>query len=473
MFEPHVGPELSRQVVGLVSSLQDYVYNYNLDLPHHLHPAFTPRGDLPGLRREGGEAEPEGDGMYEILLLQQKIVLQVGDRLKLCWHRAQYTSHQPLLDLRRVLVHLDQSLAKLADLRLRREVSCLVRGLRPGQPAHLVDHTLHTLVHLGNHPQSSSLTTHLTHLATMERLVELCRRSADDLSSSNSSQSTLLLGLRAISSICWAVECVRGLEAGGGVDLVTRLLESGPGLEVKVEAAGVLAQLTSPAISDNHSVAGLRDNLDSVILNLTRLAGLRCGEDAFLLTAAALANLSLMEPAASLESMLANSTSSLLCTRVTSDPSTSVFARDQVVTVLASLTVSPRARASILREGGLQFLTTHFQLSLEGLEPGSPAASALERVLKKSCIALCRLCLGREESLELEARGGVSRALLLATSPAARHHSHSLLLACLALLRRVQPHLNNNNHITNITGLSNSSLVQSFRELAYQQTSYV
>ncbi len=59
----------------------------------------------------------------------------------------------------------------------------------------------------------------------------------------------------------------------------------------RVESAGVLAQITSPWISDNHRVPSLDAHVNSMVGALTGLARLNDGQETFLLVTAALANL--------------------------------------------------------------------------------------------------------------------------------------------------------------------------------------
>ncbi len=58
----------------------------------------------------------------EIVLLQQRSVLQVLDRLKLCAHRCQYSSQQPIDEMRRILAALETHFNKLVDMTLAREM---------------------------------------------------------------------------------------------------------------------------------------------------------------------------------------------------------------------------------------------------------------------------------------------------------------------------------------------------------------
>ena len=397
--------------------------------------------------------------MLEVELLQQNIVLQVLDRLKLCSHRCEYTPQRPLVDIRRVIEHLELAVRKLCLLRLRQELKAGLLPLQDQLGAPQCLEALNLLVQLGK-KQWSQLYTVLCQLRTVDQLVNLCRHSSG-------SRQVVLLSLRSISSISCTVEAIRQLEEAGGIYLVTDLLTSAPSLEVRVEAAGVLAQITSPWISENHRVEGLEAALGPVVAQLSTLSRLECGEDSFLLVSAALANLSLMEPT-SMKHMLLHSTTRILLRRGLETPSSSVFTRDQVVTVVAALAGSREGRQHILQTGGVELLVDQLCSSLHHLEEPAEVA-ATERVIKKSAIALCRLCVEPEPRRILEQRGGVEQALHLVQDPAARNWSDPILVACLALLRRIKPWL----HISTHPVVLNLPLVDSFKELSTEHESYV
>merc|ERR1712012_187435 len=112
------------------------------------------------------------------------------------------------------------------------------------------------------------------------------------------SQEIQLLSLRGLSSVCCTVEAVRELESCRGMETISKVLTcSATSHSVRVEADGVLAQVTSPWIAENHSIAGLKEEVVDLVDHLTRLARLQAGDDTFLLVSAALA-LTFMEPAA-------------------------------------------------------------------------------------------------------------------------------------------------------------------------------
>ena len=47
---------------------------------------------------------------------------KVVDRLKLCAHRCQYTPHQPLVEMKRILDALNKAFNKLVDMMLTKEM---------------------------------------------------------------------------------------------------------------------------------------------------------------------------------------------------------------------------------------------------------------------------------------------------------------------------------------------------------------
>ena len=50
------------------------------------------------------------------------MLFQVVDRLKLCAHRCQYTPHQPLVEMKRILDALNKAYNKLVDMMLTKEM---------------------------------------------------------------------------------------------------------------------------------------------------------------------------------------------------------------------------------------------------------------------------------------------------------------------------------------------------------------
>jgi len=87
------------------------------------------------------------------------------------------------------------------------------------------------------------------------------------------------------------------LEDSGGVEILSDALrDSDSSEEEKSEAAGLLAQVTSPWIENHSGIQGLGRRLDQLVESLTFLAKRTTSAETFLLASAALANLTFMEP---------------------------------------------------------------------------------------------------------------------------------------------------------------------------------
>ena len=88
-------------------------------------------------------------------------------------------------------------------------------------------------------------------------------------------------------------------------------------------------------------------------------------------------------------SMQTHGTAKALMKVVNESPFTSLFARDQVVTVIANLATKEDSRQDILAEDGLCFLISLLSTNPENTQTPAETAAA-ERVLKKTAIALSR-----------------------------------------------------------------------------------
>ena len=141
----------------------------------------------------------------------------------MCSLRCEYTSRKPLLDISKILSRLDQAFAKLVLLTLRKELQqLLIRIKTPTESEQSVLAILAVLVELGNQ-QSTEINLLLADLKVTDHLVNLIRTS--------SVLPIRLLALRALSSVCCTVECIRGLEQSNGVEIIASLLTASLSLD--------------------------------------------------------------------------------------------------------------------------------------------------------------------------------------------------------------------------------------------------
>ena len=376
--------QMNKTIGLLTKQIRDFVYEHNLrwhsdplaaDIPSH--------GDLPGYRSsqtDKRQHRQERNGRTELVNLQEKSLLQIVDRLKLCAHRCQYTPNQPLVEMKKTIKNLEEAFSKFIELIISSEMKTVIGMLENSLTDGPVVDAVNTIINLGNE-HSSQMYNIITKVGAIRSLISLA------ISTSNMEVS--LLSLRALSSVCCTIESVRELESCHGIQTITDILVNPKtSLTVKVEAAGVLAQITSPWISDNHSIAGLKEQVPHIVEQLTKLAGIKAGDDTFLLVSAALANLTFME-AGAVVAMQNHGTGRALMKVVSESPYTSLFAKDQVVTVMANLASKEVCRSEILAEDGLCFLVSLLSTNPEHTSTPAETAAA-ERVLKKTAIALSR-----------------------------------------------------------------------------------
>lgn len=460
------------KTIGLVSKqIKDFIYEHNIQTySDPLSTSIVALNELPGYKSNTSQSKlkckpADPTGFSEIIKLQEKVLLQVVDRLKLCAQRCQYTPSQPLVEMKKTMCHLEEALNKFIQLIISREVKGVIEILEnPMSMSSDVIDAINTIINLGNE-HSSQLYTIITKVGTVQSLM--------GLSISSRSIEIRHLSLRAISSICCTIESIRAFEDCKGLNSITEILvNKDTNIAVKVEAAGVLAQITSPWIMDNHHISGLKEHVTKIVDQLTRLARLKVGDDTFLLVSAALANLTFMESQAVL-SMKVHSTAKVLMEIVQESPFTSVFAKDQVVTVLANMASKEDCRCSILDQEGLCFLITLLETNPEQMVT-APEVEAAERVLKKTAIAMSRLCSAPAVCQSLISLHGLSPFIKLCKDASLRNYSDEVLVACLAVIRRVAHHAG--DQVFEELGardLIDHNLVDSFMEYSAKQESYV
>merc|ERR1712008_175894 len=150
---------------------------------------------------------------------------------------------------------------------------------------------------------------------------------------------------------------------------------------------------------------------------------------------AALANLTFMSPLSS-AAMKRCGTPEALIKAVHRSPFTTLFAKDQVVTVLANMAANANCRHDIEAINGVGFLISMLETKVNSLK-----TSAAERVQKKSAIALSRLCNSTKVCRDLIRLSGVDRLVELCQNPSERNYSDAVLVSCLAVLRRLNANL--------------------------------
>jgi len=343
---------------------------------------------------------------------------------------------------------------------------------------------LNTVIQLGNETSNLARISQVCNIFAVEGGVRALLKHCDVRSGIAGSQAhpdLRIMALRGLGAICCVSECIRQFESCGGLRIIDDLLSSrNSSVEDRVESAAVLAQITSPWIADNHKVHDLDLYVMSMVKALTGLSRLNGNEETFLLVTAALANLTFMSPLTS-SAMKRVKTAETLVKVVKMSPFTTLFAKDQVVTILANMAANASCRPDIQSLDGVGFLLSMLETKLtpsSHQQLNQAEILAAERVQKKAAIALSRLCNDAVVCRDLIRLGGADRLVQLCKSPEERNYSDAILVACLAVLRRLKTNVD--SEATQVlqslraTDLITPKLVDSFIEhSSNKQESYV
>lgn len=126
---------LGKSVQILLNQVQKYVFDYNMGKMGQSEDFLDSscknyEWNFPGLRKnvpanlEEEIKSLDQDGMKELVLLQQRNVLQNVDRLKLCAHRSQYTPNNltSWAEMVKILGQLKKAFESLVDKMLVKEL---------------------------------------------------------------------------------------------------------------------------------------------------------------------------------------------------------------------------------------------------------------------------------------------------------------------------------------------------------------
>ncbi|GIX78700.1 protein inscuteable homolog [Caerostris extrusa] len=214
-------------------------------------------------------------------------------------------------------------------------------------------------------------------------------------------------GLRALTVLSCVPTAIRSFEESGGVDCVCDLLCDKDSQEgSRSEAAGLIAQITAPWTEGSGYV------LKSVNTNSDRLIS-------------SLAEDERMQGVGNTDHCLSKQGSRIVS-----------FIKDQVATVLANMAAKEEYRDDLSSGGSLVLLLCFLQLRPSSVH-GTPQLAACERIQQKAAIALARLCTNPDTSNTVAEMQGIQRLVKLCKDKKERNDSDSVLVACLAALRKI------------------------------------
>ncbi|KAK2499203.1 hypothetical protein MC885_017321, partial [Smutsia gigantea] len=191
----------------------------------------------------------------------------------------------------------------------------------------------------------------------------------------------------------------------------------------RAEAAAVVAQVTSPHLPFTQHLSSFLESMEEIVTALV----------IFLLASAALANITFFDTMACEMLLQLNAIRVLLEACSDKQRVDTPYTRDQIVTILANMSVLEQCASDIIQENGVQLI---MGMLSEKPRSGTPAeVAACERVQQKAAVTLARLSRDPDVAREAVRLSCMSRLIELCRSPSERNSSDAVLVACLAALR--------------------------------------
>ncbi|WAR07807.1 INSC-like protein, partial [Mya arenaria] len=265
---------------------------------------------------------------------------------------------------------------------------------------------------------------------------EGCIRALFEISRTDTLEFAHVQSLRALATICCVPESILELEKEGGVDILTDILCDATVSEaVRGEAAGVVAQITSPCLDNFQHIAGFLENVQDLLSALINLCFATSSHETFLLGAAAIANITFMD-SQTCEILQQLDAPRLLIEASALPKAKSLFVKDQIATVLANMATTELSRRDIVAYNGIPLLINFLQQRPAGCKQDAEIA-ACERLQQKAAIALTRLCRDEMTAQIIVELQGIPRLVQLCRSIEERNNSEAVLVASLASLRKI------------------------------------
>ncbi|XP_051545585.1 protein inscuteable homolog isoform X2 [Myxocyprinus asiaticus] len=239
----------------------------------------------------------------------------------------------------------------------------------------------------------------------------------------------------------------------------------------RAEAAAVMAQITSPHHTSTQYLASFLESMQDIVTALINLCeSASCGE-VFLLASAALANITFFDSMACEILLQLNAIHILLDACRDRRRVDTPYSKDQVVTILANLSVLEQCSSEVLQEKGIEQLLVLLNEKPSSFSPSESAAC--ERVQQKAVVTLARLSRDPLVAQTAIQHMAVPRLIELCRSPAERNNSDSVLVACLAALRRLAVECPDSIAPTDHQQLIKPRLVDSFLLCSNMEESFV
>ena len=283
------------------------------------------------------------------------------------------------------------------------------------------------------------------------------------------------LVLRSLGTLCCVKEGIQEFQEHGGLQFIATILREETEERIKMEAAGVLAQVTSPWIEACLQVSRVEEHGYDLVSSLKKLSQATKSCETFLLCTAALANLSYLSPLM-LTAMCQLDILPPLLAFISSRVRPSIYILDQIATLLANLASNPVTRESLPPQGNLvPALLLLLASDPDHQDRSLPLLAATQRVQQKAAITIGRLAMYRSLALAVISGGGLDRLVELSVSRETRIDSDYTLVAVVTAVRKIGQTVDIGQDIKNLgaTEILDASILHSIKIYSPMLESFV
>ncbi|XP_061630030.1 protein inscuteable homolog isoform X2 [Phyllopteryx taeniolatus] len=420
---------------------------------------------------------------FEMSLLEK--CMELTNITERCLHTEDEFFLKSMRDaIHEILTDVSDSFSNMIDMALANEIQVLIKQIESSDNVHTIGSAISNLLSLTQDgPQLCSI---IAKEGAVVSLFKICRQ--------DRFKGLYAHALRTVASVCCVEEGIMQLDkvivlaffaekwnfrwrmlgskqVDGILCLADILTDDGSTEAARAEAAAVVAQITSPHHTSTQHLASFLESMHDIVTALINLCeSASCGE-VFLLASAALANITFFDSMACEILLQLNAIHILLQACKDRQRVDTPYSKDQVVTILANLSVLEQCASEVLQEQGVERL-----LLLLGERPSSSSPSegaACERVQQKAAVTLARLSRDAEVAQAAIQLKAVPRLIELCRSPTERNNSDSVLVACLAALRRLASGCPDSIEAADHQQLIKPRLVDSFLLCSNMEESFV
>ncbi|XP_023665943.1 protein inscuteable homolog isoform X3 [Paramormyrops kingsleyae] len=325
-----------------------------------------------------------------------------------------------------ILTDISDSFSQMIDMALANEIQILIRQIETSDNVYTIGGAISSLLSLTQDgPQLCSI---IAKEGAVVALFKICRQDCFSCLYAHA--------LRTVASICCVEEGINQLEKVDGILCLADILTDESNAEAaRAEAAAVVAQITSPHHTFTQHLGSFLENMQDIVTALIKLCRDASSGESFLLASAALANITFFDTMACEILLQLGAIHILFGACRDRHRVDTPYSKDQVATILANLSVLEQSASEVLQENGIERL-----LLLLAEKPSSSSPSegaACERVQQKAAVTLARLSRDPEVAQTAIQLQAIPHLIELCRSPAERNSSDSVLVACLAALRRL------------------------------------